>query len=175
MTQILERDTFTVSRDFQFFTEKGLTMQIGQPKHCWPAAILKELLDNALDACEGAGKKPDIRIAVEDDALVVEDNGPGIPPAVVEKSMDYRVNVSNKVNYVGPTRGQLGNALKCAWAASLLADGACGQAEVTARGVTSHVRLTLDRIGQEPRPEYRTESAVVKNGTILRLRWPRIA
>jgi len=35
----------------EFFTEKELQLQIGQPKQCWPIALLKELIDNALDAC----------------------------------------------------------------------------------------------------------------------------
>ena len=50
----LKRTTFEVSREMEFFTEKELQMQIGYGKAWWPVAILKELVDNALDACEMA-------------------------------------------------------------------------------------------------------------------------
>ena len=35
----------------------------------------------------------------------------------LERSLDYLVRVSDKAHYVSPSRGQLGNALKCVWAA----------------------------------------------------------
>jgi len=50
-----KRETFTTSRLLEFFTEKELTMQIGFSRPGWAIALLKELIDNALDACEGAG------------------------------------------------------------------------------------------------------------------------
>ena len=40
-------------------------MQIGHPKGFWPIAILKELIDNSLEACETAGALPDIEITVD--------------------------------------------------------------------------------------------------------------
>jgi DNA topoisomerase VI subunit B len=57
-------------------------------------ALLKELLDNALDACETAGMLPDIAITLEPDALSIRDNGPGLPVATIERSLDYLVRVS---------------------------------------------------------------------------------
>src|SRR5947209_2276153 len=98
-------------------------MQIGYTQAVWPLALLKELIDNALDACETARVAPSIRVVVEDDALGVQDNGPGLPVSILEHSLDYSIRVSDKVHYVSPTRGQLGNALKCVWAAPFVISG----------------------------------------------------
>jgi hypothetical protein len=54
----LKREAFTTSRLLEFFTEKELTMQIAQHKRLWPLALLKELIDNCLDACETSGVTP---------------------------------------------------------------------------------------------------------------------
>ena len=51
----LQRTTFELSRAMEFFSEKELQMQIGHGRAWWPVAVLKELIDNALDACEEAG------------------------------------------------------------------------------------------------------------------------
>jgi hypothetical protein len=59
---VLNRTAFTMSRALEFFTEKELAMQLGFPPHQWHVAILKELLDNAFDACESAGVAPDITV-----------------------------------------------------------------------------------------------------------------
>src|SRR5262245_10173729 len=128
----LDRTQFVTNRTMEFFTEKELAMQIGHPRCLWPLALVKELIDNALDACEKQGTLPIIRLLAEPDAVTVEDNGPGLPPEVIEKSLDYSVRVSDKSYYVSPSRGQLGNALKCVWAAPFVADGNSGRVKVTA-------------------------------------------
>ena len=146
----LERATFATSRELEFFTEKELSMQIGQDRDWWPIALLKELVDNALDACETAGVSPEVEVLLEADALSVTDNGPGIPAATLERSLDYLVRVSDKAYYVSPTRGQLGNALKCIWAAPYVDTGEEGRIEVFAGGQRHEVTVTLNRIAQRP-------------------------
>ena len=171
----LARETFTISRETEFFTEKELEMQIGQPVEWWPVAILKELIDNALDACECAGVAPEIRVGVEGDALTVEDNGPGIPPETVKGSLDYLKRVSDKLFYVSPTRGQLGNALKVVWAAPFVESGKSGCVEVSARGVKHTIEVSLDRIRQAPAIEYATCQGGREVGTSFRVEWPELA
>jgi len=58
----LERTTFEVSRATEYFTEKELQRQIGRGKQWWPVALLKELVDNALDACEMGKVAPEIEV-----------------------------------------------------------------------------------------------------------------
>ena len=73
MDKLLERTTFTTSRLLEFFTEQELTMQIGHSRPLWAAAILKELIDNGLDACEKSSVKPHIEVIVEEDSFSVKD------------------------------------------------------------------------------------------------------
>jgi len=172
---ILERTTFATSRLMEFFTEKELSMQIGHDRAWWPAALLKELVDNALDACEMAGTPPHIDVALGDDVLSVQDNGPGIPSATIERSLDYLIRVSDKTNYASPTRGQLGNALKCLWAAAYVATEAEGHVRIETRGLSHDVTVTLDRIAQQPALTYQVTDGVVRNGTLVTIHWPGIA
>lgn len=74
-TQTLQRETFTFSRELEFFTERELTAQIGLSRQYWPYVILKELLDNALDACETAGIPPELEVKLETSWGLNHNNG----------------------------------------------------------------------------------------------------
>jgi DNA topoisomerase VI subunit B len=172
----LTRTVFETSRVLEFFSEDELAMQIGFPQEEWPLVLLKELLDNALDACETAGQLPDIAVTVAEDTISVQDNGPGLPRATLERALDYLVRVSDKTHYVSPTRGQLGNALKCVWAAPYVVDGSHGRVDVSTGGVTYQILVTLDPIAQQPIVELTArEDGLVKNDTRLTMHWPEIA
>ncbi|MFH1743230.1 MAG: ATP-binding protein [bacterium] len=171
----LQRTTFKTSRLLEYFSEKELTMQIGHTRLMWPIALLKELIDNALDACEGAGVQPVIEVTIEDDSVLVRDNGPGIPRATIEKSLDYIYRVSDKTNYVSPSRGQLGNALKCVWAAPYVVNGEYGRVDVEVGGEIHRIKVILDRVAQEPRIDHHVETGNVKKGTLVRIHWDGIA
>jgi hypothetical protein len=84
--------------------------------------------------------------------------------------------VSDKAHYVSPTRGQLGNALKCVWAAPYVARGEAGFVEVTTGGITHRIAMRLDRIAQQPDLQHLTmPDGFVKTGTLVRIVWPGIA
>lgn len=141
----LERQVFETNRELEFFSQKELVMQIGYSESMWPLALLKELVDNSLDACEVAGIAPEIEVTVAADSFAVADNGPGLPESTMAKSMNYLVRVSDKAYYVSPTRGQMGNALKALWAAGFVANGT-GVIEVAAHGKHHKITVSLDRI-----------------------------
>src|SRR5262245_16624904 len=113
MSHLLQREVFETTRQLEYFSEKELSMQLGAAPARWGVVLIKELVDNALDACETARITPEIGITLTADGLTVTDNGPGLPPGLIERSLDYDVRVSDKTCYVSPSRGQLGNALKC--------------------------------------------------------------
>ncbi|HOX60069.1 MAG TPA: hypothetical protein P5284_08350 [Candidatus Contendobacter sp.] len=172
---LLQRETFELSRMMEFFSERELTAQIGHSRTYWPVALLKELLDNSLDACESANIAPVLHVELQDDALIVADNGPGLPLATLEKSLDYEVRVSDKTGYVSPSRGQQGNALKTVWAAAFVATGS-GLIEVETAAYRCAIEVTLDRIAQVPKLELIDAGApAVKTGTKITVRWRGIA
>src|SRR6516162_291631 len=77
----LARVAFTTSRLVEFCGEKELTAQTGHAPDEWPLVIAKELIDNALHACEEAEIAPEISIelSTERGEIVIADNGPGLP------------------------------------------------------------------------------------------------
>src|SRR5215213_1698306 len=115
----LERTTFESSRTAEYFDARQLSTLTGVPASEFASVCLKELLDNALDACETAGVAPKATVTVESEGAAsgairirISDNGPGIPSEVVRKVLNYNVRVSDKAAYRSPTRGAQGNALK---------------------------------------------------------------
>ena len=165
------RRTFVLSRGLEYFTESELDMQIGGGRDEWPIAILKELVDNALDAAEAAGVSPVVDIEVTDDGFLVRDNGPGIPATTIEKSFDYNVRVSDKLGYVTPTRGRLGNALMVVWAAPYV-DAGESRIIIRTQGRRHEITVRLDRIEQCPAIDQEVHADTLEIGTEIRLSWP---
>ena len=62
----------------EFCTRRELQNQTGHGIQDWPLVVLKELMDNALDACEEAEVVPVISITVKPGSIIVQDNGSGI-------------------------------------------------------------------------------------------------
>src|SRR3954449_11441813 len=91
----LNRTTLTTSRLLDFASQKELTAQTGHGPADWPLVVLKELIDNALDACEEAGVAPEITVTVDASGIAVADNGPGMPEQTVDGVLDFTVRVSS--------------------------------------------------------------------------------
>ena len=144
----LERTTFKTSRLLDFVGERELTAQIGHPADEWPAVILKELMDNAIDACEEAEVAPSLSIAVSSSkgTITITDNGPGIDTATVTNILDYTVRVSSREAYVSPTRGAQGNALKTILAMGFALTGERGETIIESRGTRHRIVFAVDRI-----------------------------
>jgi DNA topoisomerase VI subunit B len=174
----LNRKVFKTSRLLEFCSVKELTLQTGHPVEQWPLVIAKELLDNSLDACEGAQTAPNIAVTVQtcgSPSISVTDNGPGISPETITAMLDFSVRASSNEAYVSPTRGAQGNALKTLIAMAFALDGKKGETIIEARGVRHSIKFLVDRIRQVPKLEHVTEASDVKNGTYVTIRWPHSA
>ena len=170
--QLLQRATFCTSRLLDFFTVKELTAQTGHNSADWPLVILKELLDNALDAAEEANVSPVITVTVDERGIEVADNGPGLPAETIQGVLDYSVRVSSREAYVSPTRGAQGNALKTLVAMPFALNGASETAIIEARGVRHAISCRVDPIRQAPVINHLTGTSNVKTGTRVLIRWP---
>jgi hypothetical protein len=91
---------------------RGAADPHGKRRERFGDVIVKELIDNALDACEAAGVAPEIQIGGDDSHVWVADNGPGVRPEIIERVLDFNVLVSDKAAYRSPTRGQQGQRLE---------------------------------------------------------------
>lgn len=172
----LERTTFRTSRLLDFCSRKELTAQTGHQEGEWPLVLLKEMVDNAIDACEEAGVAPIISVHVaEDFSISVTDNGPGIPEDVIADILDFSIRVSSREAYIAPTRGAQGNALKTILAMPFVLDGEVGVVEVDTRGVLHEIRFSVDHIAQEPKIKHERWNGSCKSGAKIRIRWPHSA
>jgi DNA topoisomerase VI subunit B len=169
----LERTTFRTSRLMDFFSVKELTAQVGHGKPDWPLVLLKELVDNALDAAEDAGLAPHVTVTVDKGGITVADNGPGIPPETVAGVLDFNVRVSSREAYVSPTRGAQGNALKTIIAMPFVLDGKEGRVTIASRGIRHEIAVRVDAIRQEPIIDHRpANDRRAKAGTSFTVHWP---
>jgi len=170
------REISITSRQLEYFSRSELTAQIGYPPHQWAIALLKELIDNALDACEIIGQvTPVVNVEVTQDDFSVSDNGPGLPEFVLKTSLDYSVRISDKQNYVSPSRGQQGNALKTLWAAPLVLDGEMGSVSVITAAYGYRVELKIDRIANVVTHELIPIGDRQDSGTLFKIHSPEMA
>jgi DNA topoisomerase VI subunit B len=180
----LSRTTFRTSREMDFFTERELVTQTGHGREEWPLVIVKELIDNALDACEEAGVSPVISVTADPCGITVSDNGPGLPEATLRGQLDFTVRVSNREAYVSPCRGAQGNALKTLLPMPHVLDPEQGKFILTAHGTRHEISCGIDPISQRPVIHDDTTTAKSKNlpdrvgekklafsGTETRLEW----
>jgi len=141
-----------MSRAAEYMTVRELQAMTGQPQQRFVAVVLKELLDNAMDAAENAGVAPLLRVGwqVDPDAdlvqLTVADNGAGIPRATVQRILNFATRTSDKAVYRSPTRGAQGNALKTVlgipWAL-----GVRTPVVIEAQGLRHTIRVAVDPAG----------------------------
>lgn len=170
----LTRVPFKVSRLMEFCTYRELVNQTGHDASEWPLVVLKELVDNALDAAEESEIAPVISIAVKGSSVVVSDNGPGIPADTIGGVLDYAIRVSSREAYVSPTRGAQGNALKTILPMAYVlnespGESACGESIIEAHGTAHHIRFSVNHIRQEPQIQHTTKLSRVVKGTRIKI------
>jgi hypothetical protein len=170
----LQRTTFKSARTAEYIEASQLQAVTGQAKSHFATVVVKELVDNALDACEEAGVAPEVAIEASRDGgemgIVVSDNGSGIPPDTVRDALNFDVRVSDKAAYRSPTRGAQGNALKTVFGIPP-ALGSLEPVAVEAWGLRHDVRLWKDLAG-ELRVQCDETPSPVKRGTRVALSVP---
>jgi len=171
----LERTTLSTSRLLDFCSEKELIAQTGHAIDDWPLVVVKELVDNGLDACEEANVAPEISVRADGTGITVIDNGPGIPGDTINGVLDFSVRVSSREAYVAPDRGAQGNALKTIVAMPYVLDGHRGRVDISAGGVRHNIDFTVDPIRQEPKVEIGQYQSDVKTGSAITVEWPDLA
>ena len=173
----LTRVPFTVSRLMEFCTRRELMNQTGHDVYEWPLVVVKELIDNALDAAEEAEIAPVISVTVTRDSIAIEDNGPGIPASTIESILDYSIRVSSREAYASPTRGAQGNALKTILPMAYVLDErngeeASGETVIEAHGIAHHIAFVVDHIRQEPKITRTTAPSPMIRGTRVKVKFP---
>ena len=168
------RKIFSTPRLAEFATRQGLTTRVGRDPVWWPEVVLKELVDNALDAAETAGAAPVIEVTIDDNAIIVADQGPGIGPDVVARIFDYDRQTSSREAYVEPTRGAQGNALQTILAMPFVLDGTRGEITIESRGVRHDLAFTIDQVSLRPAIEHTRSASDVTTGTSVTVTWPEI-
>jgi len=148
--QGMERTIFETPRAAEYFDARELQAQTGQPRSEFATVVLKELLDNALDAAETAGVAPEVNIEVSAGGdsinITVADNGFGIPAKTIHKILNFNTRTSDKAAYHTPTRGAQGNALKTVLGIPQ-ALGGTYPVVIKAHGVRHSIRAWIDPAG----------------------------
>jgi DNA topoisomerase VI subunit B len=179
----LTRVAFRVSRLMEFCTKRELQNQTGHSVYDWPLVVLKELMDNALDACEEAEVAPVISIAVKPGSITIRDNGGGIETDTLKSILDYTIRVSSREAYVSPTRGAQGNALKTILAMGYVLDRerederginneAAGVTIIETGGTRHRIEFRVDHVNNEPKITHTAAPSPIVVGTKITIEWP---
>jgi DNA topoisomerase VI subunit B len=180
--QKLTRVAFRVSRLMEFCTKRELQNQTGHSVNDWPLVVLKELMDNALDACEEAEVAPVISITVRPGSITIQDNAGGIETDTIKSILDYTIRVSSREAYVSPTRGAQGNALKTILAMGYVLDRereredinneAAGVTIIETHGVKHRIEFRVDHVNNQPKITHTTAPSTINVGTRITVKWP---
>jgi DNA topoisomerase VI subunit B len=168
-----------MSRAAEYFSVPELQTLTGQPRHRFASVVVKELLDNAIDAGETAGVAPVVHVRWVPDPstglaqLTVADNGDGIPRDLVRRIFNFTTRTSDKAAYRSPTRGAQGNALKTVLGIPL-ALGVQAPLVIDAQGRHHVITVHLDPAGQV-RIDHQDSGAARHPGTRVALCLPTAA
>jgi DNA topoisomerase VI subunit B len=166
-------------RSLDYVSLQGLSTQTGCNPRDLDVFVLKELVDNALDACEVAN--PTVEVTFETDkfvTLTVKDNGRGLTEADVKRVTDFERSYSTKFHHKYPTRGALGNALKCvfgipyALASALTMQLPSTPIRVRSKGKEYNIKLNIDALKQDIFSEVSEKDVPYEAGTEISVTLP---
>jgi hypothetical protein len=173
----LKRVPFEVSRLLEFCTKRELVNVTGHDISEWPLVVVKETVDNALDAAEEAEIAPVIEVVVKGRKIIVEDNAGGIPATTIEGILDYSKRVSSREAYVSPSRGAQGNAISSILPMSYVLDArrkenARGKTIIESHGVAHHITFDVDHIKQQPKITHTKKPSSMVRGARITVELP---
>ena len=176
-TQLQTRTHFSESMHNDFFTVNGLQSSTGQTSRDFGNVVLKELIDNALDACESAGIEPRINVAANytdngQMVLTVSDNGAGLDGAIVEKILDFDTRTSDKAAYKSPTRGAQGNALKTIFGIPTALGG--GLVTIESKGLRHEISFNVSQSGLNVETLHNVTPISESIGTTVKVLMPQL-
>ena len=150
----LERHVFSRALGAEFLDPDALQTQTGQPIDSFADVVVKELVDNALDAAESIGARPVVSIQHAESFsdrqrgfyIWVADNGPGMSSDLIDRLLDFGTLSSDKAAWRSPTRGQQGNAWKTV-VGIVRALGLTAPVIIESLGLSHEIRVSLDPAG----------------------------
>lgn len=165
------RELLKTGVGLDWLTADGLVAHTGHSVDDWPVVIVKELVDNGLDAADDAGVAPEIRISAGPDGITVRDNGPGMSLEAIEAACDFAIRGSTKALVRSPDRGAQGHALKTLLGMSHICDRESGRIVITAHGQEHTLRCRADLVRQCPTVDRQTKTAKAEVGTTILINW----
>jgi DNA topoisomerase VI subunit B len=114
-----KRQLFSEPQVAQYFELSTLEKMAGRPSWDFHRVLVKELVDNSLDAAEAAGIDPEIKVRIVGGhsyfAAHLIDNGLGITSETLDKLLDYSTFTSDKALYRTLYQGATGQRHKGAF------------------------------------------------------------
>lgn len=175
LPRMLER-----ARPLDYVTLEGLSVQTGCDPSDLDLFVLKELVDNSLDACEGTNPAVEVIFNTQGQfmTLTVRDNGRGLTEGDVRKVVDFEKLYSTKFHYRYPTRGALGNALKCvfgipyALASTLNLKLPTAPIKICSKGKEYDIHLIIQELDERVNSQLSSKDSKLKDGTEVSLILP---
>ncbi len=138
--------------------------------------VVKEAVDNSLDACEESGILPDIKVSLSQIKenvykVVVEDNGPGIPESHVGKVFG-KLLYGSKFHRLKQSRGQQGIGISAAVLYAQLTTGepAIVYTKTEKQKLTKKFKIYIDTTKNEPEIlEVKDVEKIKEHGTRIEL------
>ena len=171
----MTRNALSFRRELEFVEETELAKRMGCPRYQWLRAVIKELIDNALDAAEEAGEAhPVVAVGIsEDGVLSCGSSGSGIAPETVAKLADREQRTSSREAYAEPVRGAQGNALSVIMCLPFGFGLDESELHIASCGVLHRIALRADRLQGRIETEHTSRPVEMSAGwTEVGLWWP---
>ncbi len=154
----------------EFFLKNRHLLGFDTPVKALVTAV-REAVDNALDACEEAGRLPDIKVQVSEHSnkarVVVEDNGPGIVESQIARIFG-KLLYGSKFHKLSQSRGQQGMGISAAGMYGQLTVGKPLHiiSRVKGERLASEMYVSIDTARNQP--DIHSRSRRVRPGTMPR-------